>query len=146
MRLEVLASEFLAMSIKIAGHKPVVLCVEDDEDTLQMIEMMLSSKGYSILSASSVKEAVELANTHDNIHSLVTDYHIGNETATDLLNALGDRKPKNVVLLSGRQIENLKKEVPGADSHVMKPIWDPKKLIEKINVERNSVAPQPEAG
>jgi CheY-like chemotaxis protein len=159
------ASEFLAeakysksllnvlLNIKLGtvtkGSKPLVLCVEDDEDTLSMLQHMLEARGYQVLAANSVDKALELAATHDNIHSLVTDYHIHGRTAADLLAALGNRKPKNVVLLSGRHFSNdPKKEVPGIDSHVMKPIWDPSKLIEKIDVndERDSVTPPTQAG
>lgn len=131
MQLEDLANEFF----KLASGKPTVLCVEDDEDTLSMLTMMLEGRGYQVLAASSIEKALDLASTHDNIHSLVTDYHIHGRTASELIAALGDRKPNNVVLLSGRHFSNdPKKEVPGINSHVMKPIWDVKKLVEKIDV------------
>lgn len=148
-----LASEFLAeakfskslrsvmadIRIKMADTpagkgKPLVLCVEDDEDILAMLKLMLEGRGYEVLAADTIEKAITLAISHDNIHSLITDYHIHGRTASDLLVGLGDRKPKNVILLSGKHFSgDPKQEVPGIDSHVSKP-FSLKKLVEKIDV------------
>lgn len=128
-----LATEFLNET------KPLVLCVEDDDDTLAMLKHMLEARGYKVLAADTIEKALRLASEHENIHSLITDYHIGNHTASELISALGNRKPRNVVLLSGKHFSSdPKKEVPGIDSHISKP-FNFKKLIEKIDVNNNQV-------
>ncbi len=137
-----LATQFLVEATferKANEKKPLVLCVEDDGDTLAMLKLMLESRGYEVLTASTIAEALRLASEHKNIHSLVTDFHIHGQTATDLIQALGDRKPKNVVLLSGKHFAgDAKQEVPGIDSHVSKP-FQFKNLIEKIDVKPRQV-------
>ncbi len=138
-----LATEFLIQTkfanIGLDQPKPLVLCVEDDEDILAMLKHMLEGRGYRVLAASNVEQALAFARKHDDIHSLITDYYIHGGTAAELIAALGDRKPKNVVLLSGKHFSgDPKKEVPGINSHVSKP-FNFKKLIEKIDVNDNQV-------
>lgn len=121
--------------VHFANDKPKVLVVEDDKDILEMLKLVLESRGYTVLTADNVQKAIHIAKSHKNIHSLITDYYIDDLTAPDLLAGLGSHKPKNVVLLSGKHFsDDPKKEVPGIDSHVSKP-FQIKNLIDKIKTD-----------
>lgn len=118
-----------------AAKSPKVLVVEDDEDTLAMLKLMLQSRGYEVFTAQDVDSAINIAFEHDDIQSLVTDFHIKNKTAHELLSRLGDRKPKNVVLLSGKHFDgDPTKEVPGINKHLSKP-FRTNKLFESVDVK-----------
>ena len=57
-----------------AGGTETILLVEDEPTILRMAQMMLERKGYSVLSAATPAEAIDLAKAHaDKIHLLMSD-------------------------------------------------------------------------
>jgi PAS domain S-box-containing protein len=68
-----------------AGGTETILLVEDEPTILRMTRMMLERKGYSVLSAATPAEAIDLAKTHaDNIHLLMTDVVMPEMNGRDL--------------------------------------------------------------
>jgi PAS domain S-box-containing protein len=68
-----------------AGGTETILLVEDEPTILRMTRMMLERKGYSVLSAATPAEAIELAKTHsDAIHCLMTDVVMPKMNGRDL--------------------------------------------------------------
>ncbi|MCA1793750.1 MAG: response regulator [Desulfobacteraceae bacterium] len=68
-----------------AGGTETILLVEDEPTILRMTRMMLERKGYSVLSAATPAEAIDLAKAHaDKIHLLMTDVVMPEMNARDL--------------------------------------------------------------
>jgi signal transduction histidine kinase/ActR/RegA family two-component response regulator/CHASE3 domain sensor protein len=68
-----------------AGGTETILLVEDEPTILRMTRMMLERKGYSVLSAATPVNAVDLAKTHaDKIHLLMTDVVMPEMNGRDL--------------------------------------------------------------
>ncbi len=68
-----------------AGGTETILLVEDEPSILRMTRMMLERKGYSVLSAASPVEAIEMARNHtDKIHLLMSDVVMPEMNGRDL--------------------------------------------------------------
>jgi len=68
-----------------AGGTETILLVEDEPTILRMTRMMLERKGYSVLSAATPAEAIDLAKAHaDKIHLLMTDVVMPEMNGRDL--------------------------------------------------------------
>jgi CheY-like chemotaxis protein len=59
----------------MAAGKPVVLCVDDDEVGLSVRRMLLEDQGYSVRTASSGPEAMELLRSEP-VDLVVLDYYM----------------------------------------------------------------------
>ena len=44
-----------------ASSKPLILCIDDDEDTLRLIELLLSNGGYNVITTDDGDKALEIA-------------------------------------------------------------------------------------
>ncbi len=71
------------------GGNETVLIVEDEPAILNMTRMMLERKGYSVLSAATPADAIEIAGNHTNkIHLLMTDVVMPGMNGRDLARQL----------------------------------------------------------
>jgi CheY-like chemotaxis protein len=69
----------------VSGGTETILLVEDEPSILKMTRMMLERNGYSVLSAATPAEAIELAKAHaDKIHLLMTDVVMPEMNGRDL--------------------------------------------------------------
>ncbi|MCA1793579.1 MAG: PAS domain S-box protein [Desulfobacteraceae bacterium] len=86
-----------------AGGTETILLVEDEPTILRMTRMMLERKGYSVLSAATPVEAVDLAKTHaDKIHLLMTDVIMPEMNGRDLAGQITARYPDiGLLFMSG---------------------------------------------
>lgn len=100
----------------------LVLVVDDDCDHLLMLEALLDSAGYTVLTATSCAEGRALLNDRD-VDALVADFSLGDGTASDLLRDLGDRRPRVALVLSGFDAsEDVNRTLAaGFDAHLVKP-------------------------
>jgi CheY-like chemotaxis protein len=72
-----------------AGGTETILLVEDEPSILRMTRMMIERKGYSVLSAATPTEAIDLAKTHaDEIDLLMTDVVMPEMNGRDLAGLL----------------------------------------------------------
>ncbi|MER3446923.1 MAG: hypothetical protein C4291_08815 [Candidatus Dadabacteria bacterium] len=44
-----------------SSSKPLMLCIDDDEDTLNLIELLLSNGGYNMITTDDGDKAIEIA-------------------------------------------------------------------------------------
>lgn len=81
--------------------KPVILCVDDEENPLTLRKMVLQKVGYEVLTAKSARQALEiLASRH--VDLVLSDQLMPGATGTDLAKQLkSDRPDLPVVIVSG---------------------------------------------
>ena len=88
----------LSMSL---GHPIQILCIDDNEDVLQVLEMLLQDKGYKVVTASSGAHGLELA-TLGAVDVVVLDYEMPGLNGHDVAVALRQHEPQiPIVLFSG---------------------------------------------
>lgn len=80
-----------------------ILVVDDDKDTTDLYSMVLMSKGHTVLVATSMQKALEIAYTHrGTIDVLLTDLYLGDGMGNQLLYLMGKKRPKSCILITGR--------------------------------------------
>jgi DNA-binding response OmpR family regulator len=104
------------------GSGWVVLVVDDDADHLMMLEALLETAGYTVISATSCFEGRAVLMERD-VDALVADYNLGDGTASDLVRGLGARRPRVALVLSGFDAsEDIARTLDaGFDAHLVKP-------------------------
>jgi len=103
--------------------RAVVLVVDDDRDHLLMLEAVLGSVGYEVLTACSRAEGRAVLERRQ-IDALVADLSLGDGTAPDLLAQLpATQRPRVALVLSGFDgAEDVERTLEaGFDGHLGKP-------------------------
>jgi DNA-binding response OmpR family regulator len=67
--------------------KKLILCVDDDQDTREMMKVMLSLEGYEVIATGSVAEAIHLAIVHS-FDLFLLDWLLKDGTGIELCKAL----------------------------------------------------------
>ncbi len=142
---------------KDSDSSPVgnILMIEDDEAVTTVTRTMIEKLGYHVLSASTGKEAIDIAHNHDiSIDLALLDISLPDMGGSDVYPLLMEARPGlKVVLCSGLSIEGLIQDIldAGADGYIQKP-YSFKTLSEKLqevierrkkerfHVETNAVA------
>jgi len=111
-----------------------ILCVDDHEDTPEMLKLLLSESDYEVHPAHSMEEAMELARTHE-FDLYVLDKRLPDGTGLELcakLSALTPGVP--CIFYSGDAYDIHRSEAlaAGANDYVTKPDIDG--LIESVRV------------
>lgn len=82
-------------------HRPVILCVDDEENPLVLRKLVLEKAGYEVLTASSAKQAWELI-CSGSVDLVLSDHLMPAMTGGELAKQVKARFPDlPVVLLSG---------------------------------------------
>lgn len=99
-----------------------VLVVDDDADHCVMLEVALQCLGYEVALAHSCREAIAILG-EDDPDALVCDLTLGDGTALDVLRAVGARRPRVCIVLSGFDSEEDRERslAAGFDAHLVKP-------------------------
>ena len=99
-----------------------VLVVDDDVDHCLMLEVALECLGYEVTLAHSYRHAVALLRETD-VDALVCDLTLGDGTALDVMRAIGSRRPRVCVVLSGFDAADDRERslAAGFDEHLVKP-------------------------
>jgi DNA-binding response OmpR family regulator len=109
-----------------------ILCIDDHEDTSEMLGLILAQEAYEVVTARSVEEAIRL--TGDGEFDLyVLDKHLPDGSGLDLCSKLQKVTPGVPCLVySGDAYEVHRSEAlaAGADAYVVKPDIDG--LIETV--------------
>jgi CheY-like chemotaxis protein len=75
-----------------------ILCVDDEENQLAVRKLVLESEGYSVLTASSGQQALDLL-AHHPIDLVLSDHLMPGLTGTELARQIKIRNPKLPVVL-----------------------------------------------
>ncbi|MFZ1080382.1 MAG: PAS domain S-box protein, partial [Candidatus Kryptoniota bacterium] len=109
----------------VEGGKETILVVEDEEMLKELAFLILSSKGYAVITASDGKEAVQVYRAHSDEVSLVfSDFGLPNHTGIEVLRLMKAINPEvKFILASGYIDANDKSEIlqAGAKDVISKP-------------------------
>ena len=136
-------------SSKSAASAPKVLVVDDDSDIVELLEYNLTKEGYSVLTASNGKKAIEVAKTFIPdliLLDIMMPQLDGIETGR-ILRQNPEIKNTYILFLTARSEEY--SEVAafdvGADDYITKPI-KPRALMSRINALFRREAQKAESG
>ena len=110
-----------------------ILCIDDHEDTSEMLKLLLAQEDYEVKTALSVREAVALA-TSQEFDLYVFDKHLPDGNGLELrtkLNAVTPGVPCIVYTGDAYDIHRAEALAAGADDYVAKPDIDG--LIESVH-------------
>ena len=109
----------------VPGGKETILVVEDEEALLYLLQEVLTSKGYKVLTASDGMKGLEIYKEHlADIDLVVTDMGLPKQSGHDLFLAIRQANPPaKVMLASGYLSPALKSKlfVAGAKAFIAKP-------------------------
>lgn len=99
-----------------------ILVVDDCSDTSDMYSLILMSRGHTVLVATSLQKAVEVAYTYKGtIDLLLTDLFLGDGMGCELPYLLGKRMPKSAILITGKD-PLPSSRYHGFDDYLIKPV------------------------
>ena len=118
-----------------------ILVVDDEKDITHIVKIALELEGFTALTASGGKEAIELA-ISENPNLILLDIMMPEMNGWDVFNNLKkNRKTENilVVMLTAKVLkEDLEKgKELGVSGYITKP-FDPVELVEKVRTIINS--------
>jgi len=109
-----------------------VLCIDDHEDASEMMKLLLSQEDYEVVTAKTIKEAIELAKASE-FDLYVLDRHLPDGSGLELCQQLTQIRPGvPCIFYSGDAYDIHRSEAlaAGADAYVAKPDID--RLIESV--------------
>jgi DNA-binding response OmpR family regulator len=109
-----------------------ILCIDDHEDTSEMLKLLLAQEDYEVVTALTMKEALQLA-TSQEFDLYVLDKHLPDGSGLDLCAKLNEATPNvSCIFYSGDayDIHIVEAMAAGADDYVAKPDIDG--LIESV--------------
>jgi response regulator RpfG family c-di-GMP phosphodiesterase len=89
------------MSDQENTKKHTVLCVDDETNILQSLKRLLRKENYTLLTASSGKEGLELLTSHD-VHLVMSDQRMPEMSGTEFLAEIKEKYPDVIrIILTG---------------------------------------------
>ena len=110
-----------------------ILCVDDHEDTAEMLKLLLSESDYLVHPAHTFEEALQLAKTYE-FDLYVLDKRLPDGTGLDLCTMLNELTPGVPCIFytgDAYEIHRLEAFEAGADAYVAKPDVDG--LVETVH-------------
>jgi len=110
-----------------------ILCIDDHEDTSEMLKLILSHEDYEVMTASTIDEALQLAKGHE-FDLYVFDKHLPDGSGIQLCTKLIAITPGvPCIFYTGDAYDIHRSEAleAGADAYVAKP--DIEGLIESVH-------------
>ncbi len=109
--------------------KKVILCVDDEENSLILRKLVLEKWGYAVLTAGSASRAMEIVMSH-HIDLVLSDQLMPDETGTELAKRIKANRPDlPVVLVSG--VNEVPTDASFADLFISK-LEGPENLCQKV--------------
>jgi two-component system, cell cycle sensor histidine kinase and response regulator CckA len=124
-----------AMESLSSGGTETILIVEDEHALIEMVRVLLESKGYKVLAALDGKEAVEIYKQNkDEIALVLTDLGLPGITGMDVFKKLKEVTPNvSVIFASGFFEPEVKSELykAGAKGFIQKP-YSPNEVLQRV--------------
>jgi len=109
-----------APSEQIAKDTPVLLIVDDDSLTLEMLSLSLADANFKVYTAESISEALKIA-SRNHISLVVTDIGLPDGSGIDLINRLTEYNVFKAIALTGYSPDRKMREA-GFHACLTKPI------------------------
>jgi CheY-like chemotaxis protein len=117
------------VAVASAGGRAVILCVDDEEIPRTLRQMVLVKQGFTVLSAVSAAEALELLDRH-HVDIVLTDQMMPGVVGTELAKKLRASKPSlPIIIVSG--VNEIPDDAVFADRFVSK-VEGPEALFRSI--------------
>lgn len=103
--------------------RPVALIIEDDQDTVDLLEVVLTQAGFSVLSADNATDGVAIARQHAPV-LMTVDVNMPGMSGLEATRRIREFSAAYIVIISSRAHESdiLAGFDAGADDYVPKPI------------------------
>lgn len=113
------------------GHlKKVILCVDDEENSLLLRKLVLEKSGYAVLTAGSARQALEILGLQP-VDLVLSDQLMPGENGTELARRIKATRPGlPVVLISG--VNEVPSDASFADLFISK-VEGPENLFQRIS-------------
>ena len=118
-----------------------VLCVDDQQDLLEMLESFLSAFGFSVATAATAFETLTWLETRY-FDALVLDYRMPDVRGDELVREVHNRYPRLPVVLYTADVGELPHDVAGLVSKVVAKDGAPQNLAESLRRLLNPPAPE----
>ena len=115
-----------------------LLVVDDEPDLREFMAEVLASKGYRVLQAGDIDEALRLAAAHSPIHLLITDFSLPDGTGVALAPRFQSIYPEVPVLLVTGSLYQLEGRLPAIRHFSM--IEKPFQFHELLNAIESALA------
>lgn len=91
-----------------------ILCVDDDPDGCESMAIILKMADHTVKTANSLEEAQRQIDA-DPPDVLVTDYHLGNRTGTELIRYARNKRQdiRTIIVTGGMAREGVKEDITG---------------------------------
>jgi CheY-like chemotaxis protein len=117
------------------GGTETILVVEDEEALIEMVHLLLESKGYKVFTAQNGKDAVETFKQHkQEIDVVLTDMGLPGMTGADEFKMLKEIAPNVKVIFASGFFEPVIKSdlyIAGAKGFIQKP-YSPDEVLRKL--------------
>jgi CheY-like chemotaxis protein len=77
---------------------PLILCIDDAEIALRVRKLLLANAGYSVLTAASGEEGLELFKQHP-VELVIADHFLSDKTGAEIAHEMRDFKPQVPILI-----------------------------------------------
>jgi DNA-binding NtrC family response regulator len=113
----------------MVNRKPVILCVDDEDNPLVLRKLVLEKAGYEVVTAHSADEALRVMDTQS-IDLVVSDHLMPRVTGVELAQAVKARHLKTpIILISG--VNDIPTDADFADAFLSK-VEGPDKLCKEV--------------
>ena len=123
------------MRIQPIRPRPRALIVEDDPVTRLLLEVLLKEEGCVVDSVADGEQAIEHLDTHD-YRVILMDIVLPKKSGIDIMEHLRLTKPrllKRVIVVSGLNVEEIRKLFPAVCQALSKPVM-PSRLVNAVNL------------
>jgi CheY-like chemotaxis protein len=86
------------MPFSTSVKHPLILCIDDAEIALRVRKLLLTSAGYSVLTASSGEEGLELFKQSP-IELVIADHFLSDKTGAEIAKEMKEFKPEVPILI-----------------------------------------------
>jgi CheY-like chemotaxis protein len=112
--------------------KRIILCVDDNEQSLSIRKVMLETRGYRVLTCTTGHQALEVFK-RGGIDLLMTDLVMPEMDGAILISRIKDLSPETPALLYSAKVKSYAKETR-ADVFLPKGMCTPVELLERVRI------------
>lgn len=113
--------------------KKVILCVDDNEQSLSIRKFMLETRGYRVLPATSGREAIEVFQNAGSVDLVLTDLVMPEMDGAEVIRVLKELAPEIPMILISGKVKMYEKGTR-ADVFLPKGTYPAVELLDKIRL------------